>query len=100
MAQGDVFRVVAEAGNGREAVRAADEHDPDVIIMDVQMPEMNGLEATRLILKRHPHVSIVLVSMSANQRFAEIVDEIGAVAFIAKSRLTLDLLQEVLDRHD
>ena len=97
VARGDEFRVVAEASNGREAIEAADEFHPDVIIMDVQMPEMNGLEATQAILKRHPHASIVLVSMSTMPWYAEMAQELGAVAFIAKGTFTLELLREVLE---
>jgi DNA-binding NarL/FixJ family response regulator len=97
MGRGDDFRVVGEAVNGREAIEAADKYCPDVILMDVQMPEMNGLEAARAILVRHPDASIVLVSMSANPNYARIVRDLGAVAFISKKTLTLELFREALE---
>lgn len=93
----DGFRVIAEAENGREAVKMADEVEPDVILMDVQMPEMDGIEATRAILKRRPDARVVLVSMSGDREYASIADEIGAVAFIAKSKLTAGALLRALN---
>ena len=93
----DEFEVVAEARDGLEAVASADEFEPDVVLMDVQMPEMNGFEATELILKRHPGTRVVLVSMSDDQGYARIGEEIGAVGFIPKTKLTVGLLRHVLN---
>ena len=93
----DDFEVVAEARDGREAVASADEHDPDVVLMDVQMPEMNGLDATKAILKRHPGTRVVLVSMAEDHGYAALGEEIGAAGFIAKTKLTPALLRHVLD---
>jgi len=57
------FQVVAEASNGDEAVRMAAEHDPDVVLMDVTMPEMNGIEATRQILDLNPGIGVLIITM-------------------------------------
>lgn len=54
---------VREAANGREAVRLVEESQPDVVLMDVRMPELNGIEATRLIKARWPQVKVIVLSM-------------------------------------
>lgn len=54
---------VREAANGREAVRLVEESQPDVVLMDVRMPEMDGIEATRLIKARWPQVKVIVLSM-------------------------------------
>ena len=54
---------VREAANGREAVRLIEESRPDVVLMDVRMPEMDGIEATRLIKARWPQVKVIVLSM-------------------------------------
>lgn len=55
--------VVAEASDGRDSVRLAGEHAPDVVVMDIAMPNMNGIEATRRILAANPRTAVVILSM-------------------------------------
>ena len=57
------IEIVGEAASGREAVTSAPELIPDVILMDIKMPEMSGIEATRHILQENPHIGIILVTM-------------------------------------
>ncbi|MFC0213958.1 response regulator [Paenibacillus chartarius] len=58
------FTIIGEAVNGAEAVRLCDELLPDAVLMDLQMPGMNGLEATKLIKLRHPHIRVVMLTVS------------------------------------
>jgi NarL family two-component system response regulator LiaR len=64
----DGFDVVGEASDGDEAVRLADQLRPDVILMDVTMPDVDGVEATRRISAAHPEIRIVMLTMHADQR--------------------------------
>ena len=57
------MEVVGEASTGREAVTLAEELVPDVVLMDIQMPDINGIEATKQILQENPHIGIILVTM-------------------------------------
>ncbi len=57
------FVIVAEASDGRECINLAEEHSPDVVMMDVAMPKMNGIEATRRILASNPSTAVVILSM-------------------------------------
>lgn len=57
------FEVVAEASSGNQAVGLAQEHEPDVVLMDITMPEMNGIEATRRILETNPETGVLIVTM-------------------------------------
>ena len=73
------FQVVAEAADGDEAVELVEEVKPDVVLMDVNMPRMNGLEATRRILARHPETKVVLMSISSDGELLRASREVGAI---------------------
>ncbi|NQW17870.1 MAG: response regulator transcription factor [Chloroflexi bacterium] len=92
------FDVVAEASDGIDAVSMVDSVHPDVVIMDIQMAAMSGIEATRKILAEHPGATVVLTSMTAESEYLRLVREIGALAFIAKRNLNAPSLRSVLDR--
>lgn len=90
------FDVVAEAGDGADAIAMVGEIHPDVVIMDIQMSAMSGIEATRKILSEHPDANVILTSMTAESEYTRLVTEIGALAFIAKRNLNAMSLRSVL----
>jgi len=90
------FDVVAEAAAGRDAVDLVPEVQPDVVIMDIQMDDMSGIEATRRILGLCPEATVVLTSMTAEREYPRLVREIGALGFIAKRNLNGTALRSIL----
>ena len=76
--------VVAEAENGRLAVSLAREHVPDVVIMDIGMPGLNGIEATRQILAENPTIRIIALSMHSDRRIIARILKAGASAYLLK----------------
>ena len=86
--------VVGEAADGRDAVRLVAECHPDVVLMDVQMPDMDGLEATRRIKGRWPEVRIVALTMYAKYRVPALAA--GADAFLLKGCSTRVLQEAIL----
>lgn len=76
--------VVAEAGNGREALRLAQQHHPDVVLMDIGMKELNGLEATARLVKKNPAVKVVILSMHADQAYVRQTLHAGAAGYLLK----------------
>ena len=89
------WEVVAEAGDGREAVRLAEQHKPDVAILDVAMPLLNGIEATRQIAKRVPATRILVLSMHADEAYVTQILQAGATGYLLKDSADVDLLQAV-----
>jgi DNA-binding NarL/FixJ family response regulator len=89
------WQVVAEAGDGREAVRLAEQHKPDVAVLDVAMPLLNGIEATRQIVKRVPNVRILVLSMHADEAYVTQILKAGATGYLLKDSADVDLLQAV-----
>ena len=89
------LEVVAEADNGRSAVSLAGELTPDLVILDVGMPELNGVEAARRILAENPSVKIVALSMHADRRFVAEMLKAGASAYVLKEGAFDELIQAI-----
>lgn len=84
MLERDGFQVVAEADNGRSAVRLAKELQPDIVITDIAMPDLNGLEATRQICAEAPRAKVLALSMHTESRFVLGILEAGASGYLLK----------------
>ncbi|MFW6374294.1 MAG: response regulator [Thermodesulfobacteriota bacterium] len=78
------FQVVGEAQDGRHALEQADTLHPDIVLMDVNMPHISGIEATRIIRERHPHMPVIGLSMHVDQAVAQSMREAGAEAYLTK----------------
>jgi DNA-binding NarL/FixJ family response regulator len=89
------IEIVGEAADGREAVQKAKELQPNIVLMDAQMPQMDGLEATRQIKARWPQVRVVVVTMYASYR-AE-AQAAGADGFLQKGDPVEEFLSAILD---
>ena len=79
------FEVVAEAGNGREALHLVKEHSPNVVLMDIVMPEMNGLDATARITACFPKVRVIVLSMHAGEESVLPALRAGATGYLVKN---------------
>jgi two-component system, NarL family, response regulator NreC len=89
------FQVIADAANGREAVSMAEEHRPDVVVMDVAMPTLNGIEAARQISARLPQTAVVFLSMHADEGYVLRALKAGARAYLLKDSAEHDLINAV-----
>ena len=83
--------VVAEAGDGHQALEMVGSHWPDLVLMDVAMPGLNGLEATVRIAKEYPHVKVIILSMHANEEYVLQSLRAGAVGYLLKDSGTAEL---------
>jgi DNA-binding NarL/FixJ family response regulator len=79
------LEVVAEAEHGRQAVQLAQKHRPDLVLMDIVMPELNGIEATRQVLKALPMTKVLVLSMYADQMHVTNALAAGAAGYVLKS---------------
>jgi DNA-binding NarL/FixJ family response regulator len=84
--------ICGEAVNGKDAIEKATKLDPDVIIMDLTMPEMSGIEATREITKLKLRPAVLVFTMHESKNLAATVQEAGARGFVLKSHAARDLL--------
>lgn len=89
------WEVVAEAGDGREAVQLCEQHRPDVVILDVAMPLLNGIEATRQITKRVPNTRVLVLSMHADEAYVTQILRAGATGYLLKDSADVDLFKAV-----
>jgi len=89
------WRVVAEAGNGRDAVREAIELNPDVAVLDIGMPLLNGIEATRQIIRRAPAVRILILSMHSDQAYVTQAVQAGARGYLLKESAGSELIAAI-----
>ena len=95
--QHDTITVIAEADSGEQAYQQFGDHLPDVLVMDLSMPGMGGLEALRRIKRRYSDAKIIIFSMHENTTFAVQALTAGAMGYVAKSSDAQDLVQAVLD---
>jgi DNA-binding NarL/FixJ family response regulator len=89
------WEVCAEADNGRQAVEKAEQSKPDIAILDIGMPVLNGLEATRQILREHPGVRVLILTITDTDQAVKAVLDAGARGFILKSDAARDLVTAV-----
>ncbi|MGA2433979.1 MAG: response regulator transcription factor [Bryobacteraceae bacterium] len=87
--------VVAEAADGRQAVELADSEQPDVAVMDIAMPNLNGIEATRQLCAKHPETAVVILSMHSDESYVLRALKAGARAYLLKDSVEADLIRAV-----
>lgn len=91
----DDLEVIGEAENGTKAVQMAEQLKPDMVIMDITMPDMNGIDATKRIISENPKVKIIALSMHSNKRFVTEMLQAGAVGYVLKSYLFDELVRAI-----
>lgn len=89
------LEVVAEASNGREAVELCHEHEPDLVLMDIAMPELNGIEACRQIRADLPRVRVLALSMHADKQYAAGMLGAGASGYLLKDCAYDELIEAI-----
>jgi two-component system response regulator NreC len=89
------FEIVGEAGNGREAIELAETLGPDVVVMDVAMPELNGIEATRRLCAASPRTRVLALSMHKDSVYVREILRAGARGYLLKDAIDRDLLDAV-----
>jgi len=89
------IEVIGEAEDGREAIRKAEELHPDVVVMDIAMPGLNGLEATRQIKKRFPGMKIIILTVHNNEEYVLQTLQAGASGYLVKKAAPSDLISAI-----
>lgn len=89
------WNVCGEAANGKDAIQQAVALQPDVIVLDISMPIMNGVEAASQILKLAPSSRILFFTMHESERLVRDIREVGAKGYVQKSRAGLDLVHAI-----
>jgi DNA-binding NarL/FixJ family response regulator len=93
------LRVVGEAATGRQALQLAGELHPDVVLMDIAMPTLNGLEATRQIVRAHPDIKVLILSSYSDDEYVRKVLEVGASGYLIKQIAAQELVAAVHEAH-
>ena len=89
------FKVIGEAADGRETVAQAEAHQPDVVVLDVAMPTLNGIEAARQISAKLPQTAIVFLSMHSDESYVLKALKSGAKAYLLKDSAEYDLINAI-----
>jgi two-component system response regulator NreC len=89
------FQVVGEAGDGRQAVKMAEELNPDVVVMDIAMPNLNGIDAAKQIVSQNSRVAVVVLSMHSDESYVMRALKSGAKAYLLKDSAEADLIRAV-----
>jgi two-component system response regulator NreC len=93
--QSEDIEVIGQAEDGQAAVRKTDELKPDVVLMDISMPILNGIEATRQIKKLYPHIKVLILSMHPNEEYIYAALNAGASGYILKQDAHPDLISAI-----
>jgi DNA-binding NarL/FixJ family response regulator len=96
--EGD-FEIVGEAQDGRQAIAMAEKFHPEVVLMDIAMPLLNGLEATRQILKDYPAAKVLMLSAHSDDAYVTKATEAGAVGFLLKQTSAHDVCRAIREVH-
>jgi DNA-binding NarL/FixJ family response regulator len=89
------FKVIGEAGNGGDFLHDLDHLQPDVVLMDIRMPGMNGIEATRKALEKYPDLNIIALTMFGEQKYYKLMAEAGARGFMQKDIRKEELIEAI-----
>jgi two-component system nitrate/nitrite response regulator NarL len=89
------IEIVCEASNGRDAIRSAKEHLPDLVLMDISMPIVSGFEATRLIKHEFPDMKVIFLTQHRSRSFMKEALAAGAHGFVTKDAASRELIPEV-----
>lgn len=89
------IEVIGEAENGRETIKKVEELKPDVVLMDITMPELNGMDATRQLKKRFPSIKILILSMHSNEEYVFETLRAGAFGYLVKRSAPNDLIKAI-----
>jgi DNA-binding NarL/FixJ family response regulator len=89
------WEVVAEASDGRDVVRQAEATEPDVAVLDIGMPLLNGIEATRQIMRRHPNIRVLILSMHSDEAYIIQALKAGARGYLLKDSADVELIRGI-----
>jgi DNA-binding NarL/FixJ family response regulator len=94
------IQVVGEAQNGKEAIQLAEKLVPDLMLMDISMPVLNGIEATRIIKRKNPGIKILILSMYDDEEYIKEVLNVGASGYLLKEALAKNLISamKIIDK--
>ncbi len=90
------IEIIGECSSGGEAIEAAENLGPDVMLMDVNMSPINGFEATRKITRSHPHVKIIGVSVQSQPSYARNMLHLGAKGYVTKNSPKAEMIEAIL----
>jgi DNA-binding NarL/FixJ family response regulator len=95
LAKDPTIEVVGEAENGRLALDLVRRLSPDIVVMDIAMPDLNGMDATRYIMARHPEVKVITLSTYTDPRYVQAMLKVGAWGYVVKAAAGEELLRAI-----